>query len=98
MERHSWPSNGAQKVTDVPPDCVSVSVVFTPQLLLPSGTAPLERNQLTIPAIGSTNCTNLISVHGDCIELLHSSLRFNLIWFLHSDSPISLERTFALGL
>ncbi|MGB6943555.1 MAG: hypothetical protein WBE37_14245, partial [Bryobacteraceae bacterium] len=39
-----------------------------------------------------------ISVRGHCLELLHSSLRFNLIWFLHSDSPFSRERKFALSL
>ena len=27
-----------------------------------------------------------ISIRGHCLELLHSSLRFNLVWFLHSDS------------
>jgi hypothetical protein len=28
-----------------------------------------------------------ISIRGHCLELPHSSLRFNLIWFLHSGSP-----------
>src|SRR5580765_4936484 len=27
-----------------------------------------------------------VSIGGHCLELLHSSLRFNLVWFLHSDS------------
>jgi hypothetical protein len=28
-----------------------------------------------------------ISIGGHFRELLHRSLRFNLVWFLHSDSP-----------
>src|SRR5258708_22729277 len=39
-----------------------------------------------------------ISVGGHLFELSHSSLRFNLIWFLHSGSPFSRERKFALSL
>src|ERR1700676_4676134 len=39
-----------------------------------------------------------ISIRGHFLELSHSSLRFNLIWFLHSDSPFSRERKFALSL
>jgi hypothetical protein len=35
-----------------------------------------------------------ISIRGHCIELLDGSLRFNLIWFLHSDSPFSWKKNF----
>src|ERR1017187_4434386 len=33
-----------------------------------------------------------ISIRGHCLELLHSSLRLNLVWFLHSDSPFSRQK------
>src|ERR1019366_8913622 len=33
-----------------------------------------------------------ISIRGHCLELLHSSLRLNLVWFLHSDSPFSPQK------
>ena len=39
-----------------------------------------------------------ISIRGHCLELLHSSLRFNLVWFLHSDSPFSRQKKIALSL
>src|SRR5579864_9386631 len=39
-----------------------------------------------------------IFIRGHCLELPHSSLRFNLIWFLHSDSPFSRQKKIALSL
>src|SRR5712692_1777159 len=39
-----------------------------------------------------------ISVRGHFRQLLHCSLRFNLVWFLHSDSPFLGKRKFALSL
>src|SRR5216684_3979005 len=39
-----------------------------------------------------------ISIRGHCLELLYCSLRLNLVWFLHSDSPFLGKRKFALSL
>src|SRR6266705_4741494 len=33
-----------------------------------------------------------ISIRGHCLELLYCSLRLNLVWFLHSDSPFLGKR------
>src|SRR5262245_7361243 len=32
-----------------------------------------------------------VSLHSHCLELLHSSLRFNLVWFLQGDSPFLVK-------
>jgi hypothetical protein len=39
-----------------------------------------------------------ISFGSHFCELFHRSLRFNLIWFLHSDSPFSRQKKIALSL
>src|ERR1700722_20225915 len=39
-----------------------------------------------------------MSIRRHCLELLHSPLRFNFVWFLHSDSPFSPEKKIALSL
>src|SRR6202044_830749 len=39
-----------------------------------------------------------VSFPGHCLKLLHSSLRFNLVWFLHSDSSFSRQKKIALSL
>src|SRR5262249_11037727 len=39
-----------------------------------------------------------VPIGGHYLELLHSSLRFHLVWFLHSDSPFSRQKEIALGL
>src|ERR1035441_2505362 len=41
---------------------------------------------------GQDHLHRRISIRGHCLELLHFSLRFNLIWFLHSDSPFLGKR------
>src|ERR1017187_4509070 len=41
---------------------------------------------------GQDHLHRRISIRGHCLELLHCSLRFNLIWFLHSDSPFLGKR------
>jgi hypothetical protein len=38
-----------------------------------------------------------IPVRGHCLELLYRSLRFNLVWFLHSDSPFLGKRKLLLA-
>src|SRR5437870_678075 len=40
---------------------------------------------------GQDHLHGRISIRGHCLKLLYSSLRFNLVWFLHSDSFFSAK-------
>src|ERR1022692_4309531 len=47
--------------------------------------------------MGQHHLHRRISFHGHGLKLLHSALRFNLVWFLHSDSLLLGKRKLLLA-
>src|ERR1035441_9244367 len=47
--------------------------------------------------MGQHHLHRRISFRGHGLKLLHSALRFNLVWFLHSDSPFLGKRKLLLA-